>query len=398
MTMFNPQGAMLACASLLAGLYLGPCRASSEGLDGVWQGTIGRIEIQLCLQDDGSSLVDTTGAYYMLSDGKIVSLEPEDPLAENFVPNSWTETTFDGNDATLILRLEDADHLVGERKGKATDPIALQRVPYVARDYDNPPLTSCGSIAFSAPRIAQGATTQMIPASWHGHSYSRLVLAPGKLDFRLESFQIPGTSPALNVVNNKLAMGFLGLDPNATISDVLRCSSDNLAWSGRDGTYTEIRWPEILTDSILVTGTSFDIYCGGPYPETSTMWEVFNLATGEELDPRTWLLGDKLETLLYGGPSNIDADLAVPGEPSFYEVFLQHYNQTATEGDHCVDLLSTDDNWFIRPSRLGMVFTQELPHVVQACAVDVTIPYGQMWPFLSKAGKKMATEVRKTMQ
>ena len=393
-----PRSPMLACGVLLIGLSSGPHPAAAEGLNGVWQGTIGKIKVQLCLQVDVSDLVDTVGAYYALSDGKIVSLKPEDPLAGNFVPNSWKESSFDGEDAALVFRSLDADHLVGERKGKATDTIALQRVPYVARDYNNPPLTSCGSIAFSAPRIADGATTQMIPASWHGHRYSRLVLSPGKLDFRLESFQIPGTSPALYAVNNKLAMGFVGLDPNATISDVLRCSSDNLAWSGRDGTYTEIRWPEILTDSILVIGTSFDIYCGGPYPETSTTWETLNLATGEELDPRTWLLGDTLETLLYGGPSNIDADLAVPGEPSFYEVFLHHYNQTATEGDHCVDLLSTDHNWFIRPSRLGMVFTQELPHVVQACAVDVTVPYDQMWPFLSKAGKKMATEVRKTMQ
>ena len=398
MTISTRQNALLACGALLTLLSFGPNSTAAEGLDGVWQGTIGKIKVQLCLQDDDPAAVGALGAYYALSDGVIIPLEPEDPLAEKYVPNTWNENTFDGNDATLIFHLQDADHLVGELKGEETTPVALQRVPYLASDYDKVPLTSCGSLAFSAPRIAQGGNTRVIPTSWHGRPYSRLVIAPDKLDFRLQSFQIPGTSPAVKRVNDELARGFPGLDPNARVTDILYCSSSNLEWSGRDGGDTEIRWPEILTDTILVIGTSYDFYCGGAYPETSTTWQVINLETGEELDPRTWLLGDTLETLLYGGPSNIDTDLAVPGEPSFYEVFLQNYPGTPTDGDDCADLLSTEDGWFIRPSQLGIVFTQDLPHVVQACAFDVTIPYAQIWPFLSEPGKKMATEVRKVMK
>ena len=398
MKIFIAQNALLTCGALLALLSFAPNRAAAEGMDGVWQGTIGKIKVQLCLQDDDPTAVGALGAYYAFSDGMIISLEPEDTLAENFVPNTWNENTFDGSDAALIFRLQDADHLIGERKGKKTTPIALQRVPYLARDYDTLPLTSCGSIAFSAPRIAEGGNTQVIPTSWRGRHYSRLVIAPEKLDFHLQSFQIPGASPAVKRVNTELAMGFPGLDPNTRVTDILNCSRSNLGWSGRDGGDTEIRWPEILTDKILVIGTSYDVYCGGAYPEMSTTWQVINLETGEELDPRSWLLGDTLETLLYGGPSNIDDDLAVIGEPSFYEVFLQHYPGTPTDGDDCIDLLSTNENWFIRPSQLGIVFTQDLPHVVQACAVDVTIPYAQIWPFLSEPGKKVATEVLKVMQ
>ena len=147
-----------------------------------------------------------------------------------------------------------------------------------------------------------------------------------------------------------------------------------------------------------MVGTSYDVYCGGAYPETSTTWQVINLETGEELDPQSWLLGDTLETLLYGGLSNIDADLTAPGDPSFYEVFLHNYPGAATDASDCIDLLSADENWFIRPSLLGIIFTQDLPHIAQACAVDVTIPYAQIWPFLSEPGKKVATEVLKVMQ
>ena len=398
MTMFTRQNALHACGALLTLLSFGPNRTAAEGLDGVWQGTIGEIEVQLCLQYDDPKAVSTLGAYYALSDGVIIPLEPEDPLAEKYVPNTWNESTFDGNGSALVFHLHDADHVVGERKGKETTPLALQRVPYLASDHDKVPLTSCGSLAFSAPRIVEDGNTQVIATSWHGRHYSRLVIAPDKLDFHLQSFQIPGTTLAVKRVNTKLAMGFPGLDPNARVTDILNCSRSNLEWSGRDGGDTEIRWPEILTDTILVIGTSYDVYCGGAYPETSTTWQAINLKTGEELDPRTWLSGDSLEILLYGGPSNIDADLAEPGEPSFYEVFLQNYPDTPTDGDDCVDLLSTEENWFIRPSELGIVFTQDLPHVFQACAVDVTIPYAQIWPFLSESGKTVATEVREVMQ
>ena len=392
------QNALLACGALLALLSLVPNRAASEGLDGVWQGTIGKIKVQLCLQDGYRTGGNVVGAYYALSDGVNIPLDPEDSSAEDVLPDRWKEATGDGEDATLTFRLQDANHLIGERLGKNPSPIALQRVPYLISEYADPRLTSCGSLTFSAPLIAEGARTRVIPSVRYGRRYSRLILAPAKLDFRLESFQIPGKSSVVKKINATLAEGFPGLDPEVEVTDILDCARSNLDWSGRGGLNIEIRWPEILIDTILVIGTSYDVYCGGAYPEMSTTWQVINLETGEELDPRTWLLGDTLETLLYGGPSNIDADLAVPGEPSFYEVFLQHYPGTPTDGGDCVDLLSTYENWFIRPSQLGIVFTQDLPHVVQACAVDVTIPYAQIWPFLSEPGKKVATEVLKVMQ
>jgi hypothetical protein len=346
MRRFTRQNALLACGELLALLLLAPNRAAAEGLDGVWQGTIGEIEVKLCLQNDDPTAVGAFGAYYALSDGIIISLEPEDPLADSFMPNIWNENTFDGNNAALIFRLQNADYMVGERDGKETASLALRRVPYPSSDYGKVPLTSCGSLAFSAPRIVQGGNTQVIATSWHGRHYFRLVIAPEKLDFHLQSFQIPGTTAAVKRVNTKLAMGFPGLDANARVTDILNCSRSNLEWSGRDGGDTEIRWPEIFTDTILVIGTSYDVYCGCAYPEMSTTWQVINLETGEKFDPRTWLLGDALETLLYGSPSNIDADLSVPGEPSFYEVFLQHYPGTPTDGDDCVDLY--------RPKRTGL--------------------------------------------
>lgn len=266
-----------------------------------------------------------------MSDERIISLEPEDPLAENFVPNTWTENAFNG---------DDADHLVGERKGKKTDP--WRCTVYLTWPATiTPPLTSCGSIAFSAPRIAEGGNTQVIPTSWHGHHYSRLVLAPKRLDFRLESFQIPGTSPAVKRVNTELAMGFPGLDPNTRETDVLTCSRSNLAWSGRDGGDTEIRWPEILTDTILVIGTSYDVYCGGAYPEMSRTWQVLYLETGEELDPRTWQLIGTLEDWM-SQTSNIDADPDLAEDPPFHMLFLQHYPDNPTGGGGALSAASND--------------------------------------------------------
>ncbi len=391
------QNALLACGALLALLSFVPNRAAAEGLDGVWQGTIGKIKVQLCLQDGYRTGGNVVGAYYALSDGVNIPLDPEDSSEEDVLPDRWKEATGDGEDATLTFRLQDANHLIGERLGKNPAPIALQRVPYLISEYADPRLTSCGSLTFSAPLIAQGARTRVIPSVRYGRRYSRLILAPAKLDFRLESFQIPGKSSVVKKINATLAEGFPGLDPEVEVTDILDCARSNLDWSGRGGLNIEIRWPEILTDTILVIGTNYDGYCGGLYPDMSTEWHVVSLETGNDVDPTTWLLNGTLEDLR-SQTSNIDADPNLPEDPPFHTLFLQHYPDTPTDGAGCVDLLSTEENWFIRPSQLGIVFTQDLPHASQACAVDVTIPYDEIWPFLSESGKKVATEVRNVMQ
>lgn len=54
---FTYRNALLACGALLALLSFVPNRAAAEGLDGVWQGTIGKIKVQLCLQDDDPTAV-----------------------------------------------------------------------------------------------------------------------------------------------------------------------------------------------------------------------------------------------------------------------------------------------------------------------------------------------------
>lgn len=355
----------------------------AQGLEGVWQGKIGDAEVLLCLQDGPYGAL---GAYYAVADGQIVTLEPDGSL-----DGVWHEASIYPT-AALSFKQPDADHLTGTRDGDTSKQIALTRVPLLKVDIDDPDFTSCGSLTFSAARLEKTDATQQTLTDWHGRPYTHLTFSPTKLDVRLESFQLLGNSAAVRSINGDLALGFPGLDPMA---EVLDCARSNLAWSGRDGRDRERRWPEILTDKLLVIGTQYDVYCGGAYPETSTQWQVLDLQTAEPVDTSLWLAEGALEDLRDDAAHVRES--AEPPMQAFSTLFLKRYAAVTADGENCADLLSEDFDWFIRPSSTGMTFTQVLPHVAQACAVDVIIPYGEIWPFLSPSGQAMISAVRKAL-
>ena len=355
----------------------------AQGFEGVWLGKIGDAEVQLCLQDGPYGAL---GAYYAVADGQIVTLE-----SDGFSEGSWHESGVDPK-ASLSFEQPDEDHLTGTRHGEASMQIALTRAPLLTVDTSDPDFTSCGSLTFSAARLEKTDATQQTPAKWHGHPYTHLTFSPAKLDVRLDSFQLPGNTAAVRSINTDLAMGFPGLDPMA---DVLDCARSNLAWSGRDGGDRERRWPEILTDTLLVIGTQYDVYCGGAYPETSTQWQVLDLQTAEPVDTSLWLAEGALEDLR-DDAAHVRESVKPPMQ-AFSTLFLKRYAAVTADGENCADLLSEDFDWFIRPSSTGMTFTQVLPHVAQACAVDVIIPYGEIWPVLSPSGQAMVSAVRKAL-
>lgn len=369
---------------LPAMLLVVPTAAIADGLAGVWRGTIGTTEVQLCLQQAPDA---DLGAYYALADGQIVTLEADMPSG-----SQWHEASAELS-ATLTFVLQDADHLTGMRLGAAATRIFLTRVPFLPDDESEPNSTSCGSLTFSAARLQGGDMVRRTPSTWHGSPYTRLTFSPAKLDVHLESFQLAGTSSAIQAINAELAEGFPGLDPEA---DVLDCSRSNLGWSGRDGMDTEIRWPEILTHDLLVIGTKYEVYCGGAYPETSTQWQAINPQTGKAVDMTTWLDHGTLDNLQNDSARLLEGG-EVPESHAFSRLFMQHYAKATAEDDGCADTLSEDNDWFIRPAKSGLIFAQNLPHVVQSCSIDVTIPYRQIWPFLSPSGKDAATAIREVL-
>ena len=45
-------------------------------------------------------------------------------------------------------------------------------------------------------------------------------------------------------------------------------------------------------------------------------------------------------------------------------------------------------SWNIHPDATGLIFSPDLPHVIQACAEDVHIPYKTLLPMLNAHGQE----------
>jgi hypothetical protein len=361
-------------AALTALFAAAPFVAGAEEMEGVWQGFIGTTDVQMCLQDFGSAPI---GAYYAVEDGEIVTLEAHASSSGSAL-TTWEEFGTDEN-AVLAFTQQGADRLTGTRTtGRGSAEIFLTRVSVLPAEQRVPGFTNCGSHAFSADRLSAEDIVQTIPATWHDVSYTKLLFEMKKSELRLESFQIHGTSTSVQQINTELALGFPTLDPDA---DVLGCARSNLSWSGRDGLFIQRRWPAFLTGSLLVIATENNIYCGGAYPETSTEWQVMDLEAGEQIDTETWF-----DDEVFSQFSVAAADDRFEADQAFVKEFMKFYEMSGVD-PVCIETLELGSDWVIRPSDQGMIFMQNLPHALQACAVDILMPYQDVWPFLSERGK-----------
>ena len=130
----------LALHALLAG---GPGAAQQAArpdgsIDGIWQGEIGGQPVRACF--DGS-----IASFYRLGDRQIVTLWADDAL--NFAERDERNPE---SPRWRLLRAG-ADELGGRRvQGDASQPLRLQRVPFVARPATDEamPETPCRSFAY----------------------------------------------------------------------------------------------------------------------------------------------------------------------------------------------------------------------------------------------------------
>lgn len=372
-------------AALAALFAAAPLVAGAEEMEGVWRGLIGTTDVQMCLQDfEGAPI----GAYYAVEDGEIVSLEAQASSSGSSLV-TWEEVGTDEN-AVLAFSQQGVDRLKGTRTtGRGSAEIALTRVSVLAAEKRVFGFTNCGSQAFSADRLSAQDVVQKIPATWRDVSYTKLVFEMKKSDLRLESFQIHGTSNSVQKINTELALGFPILDRD---SDILSCARSNLSWSGRDGLFIQRRWPEFLTSGLLVIATENNIYCGGAYPETSTEWQVMDLETGEQIDTEIWF-----DDEVFSQFSVAAADGRFEADQAFAKEFMKFYEMSGVD-PVCIETLELGSDWVIRPSDQGMIFLQNLPHALQACAVDILMPYEDVWPFLSGRGKVTIARFREVLK
>ncbi|HET9283270.1 MAG TPA: hypothetical protein VFR24_15045 [Candidatus Angelobacter sp.] len=135
--------------------------------------------------------------------------------------------------------------------------------------------------------------------------------------------------------------------------------------------------------SVVRHGSSF---CGGAHPNFQSFINLYDLHTGTEVSTEDLLAReidpDTVKKLI-GNTSADGADLI---RGLMAELYLQHAHPEAD----CLDVITRDENRapvFSTKHYLsshGLVLVPDLPHVEQACAEDVIIPYGELRPLLRK--------------
>jgi len=304
---------------------------------GAWTGKIGNIPVNVCLTDGDSH-------YFYLKHKQGIKLEKAAGKAD-----VWNEMVLDPKSHEWItsgkwtIAAIAGSQMTGTWSGNAgTHSIQLTRLSGVTD------LGTCGS-DYYAPIAAANKT-----------SYSDGKV--GKLAIRLAasplgtSFELPGRSEAARKVNVFVAKWAENRIAQAHLCEMNGGSFENsLTASG------------VLANYLLVNDDVPDVYCGGSqtYSLHSTM--IFDLRTGEQLKPASWL--------------------AEPGkiEGSLRELIMEQASDCDGDSPYISPSL---------PSPGGLGFALDYPLAHRSCNETVHVNYAKLKPYLSKEGKAFVQRVR----
>ena len=332
--------------------------ADSAELAGVWEGTVGSLPVRACFvrRDWG-----TFGAYYYLSQRRLIPLDGDE--------GAFREGQGSDGPRWVIERVA-ADRLDARwSRGRRSLPVRLRRMP--ADETEQGP---CASLAFHQPRL-EGVTTRTERAVADGVAYSRISLDHGgRFDAEVVTFAFDGSSDAVRAVNATLASALSG-DPPEWF-DCLRSAF----WLGpNEGSYYDRLEPVLISTRWMSVIHGYEGFCGGAHPYGGTAYRAFDLESGREVDLHDWFTEaavrrERLE--------EVDDEIRTV-QPALRDFLLAGWSP---EDPECDGVVSTAEFWNIGLTREALVFTPDLPRVVQACGDQFTIPFDRLGPFLTEEG------------
>ena len=327
--------------------------AGEAPVTGVWQGNVGGHKVMACFNDESS------GAYYYVGHDRPLTLAKGDA--------GWSESPGWGGDETgrLVFAPVQGDSLTGQwsdPKGKRQLPVALARVAAAAGK-------PCDSAAFNAARPAK--VTPGNEQTLDGKRYRTLtakVQNSGDSDVATLELLEPG--PGIAAINAQLRQALPGL-----LDEAYDCNQQSMDGIHAKGQYSHSEAPTLWTAGLVVVTVSENSSCGGAHPNADQQFRVWDAATGRTLDMAEWFIAD-------------------PGLADKLQPVILKFVAPDTDKD-CADVLRDNQAYRLRPDRKAMIFQPELPHVVQACADDIAVPYAQLAPFLSPRGQAAVASLGK---
>lgn len=333
---------------------------------GVWQGTVGSAPVRLCLDGNPNW---SHGSYYYLS--RLT------PIPLNRDKDRWLEGNDDGKPRpSLQFDKIEGSRIEGRWVGGAkTLPVTLVRVAIRASKDDMGP---CGSTEYIQPRLGPSRVVAT-PGKLGATAYRKLALVvPASFkNVSVESFALPGSSPAIARINRALAAP---LSAKSASEGWQWCMQNELSSLGDDGYYSEALTPTLLDRRYLSVTHHNDGSCGGAHPYSDNVSRTFDLSTGAEVDLNDWLTPRAIKRERYDGTSGEAKTVT----PAFRKFILAGWKAEQAE---CRDGIEQADFWDIALTRTGFGFTPSLAHVEQACTETIAVPFTRLQPWLSATGK-----------
>lgn len=364
-----------------------PAQASSLE-PGVYEGTIGSLPIRACF--DNSSYV--AGAYYYLKHLKPIALR----TGEATSPDALAEFIgyYDRTGGEWRSMRQTGETVTGEwRDGRRVLPIRLKSLTIKVGEHSSP----CEAKQFLGPRLAAARVVSSAD-KFAGVPITRLTFDHGPYfdaeSVGIASFVIGGQPQPGDAAINASLRRVLPVGVDDSDSDFMSCMGDMHVQSGQDGSFEHDAQPEVLTTRWLGVLHTQGVYCGGAHPSFWQSRQVFDRQTGAEVDPAGWFAKGALEFYEYEDPDGYYPKRPVAGLSEDLFTVMRRYWPMGDDNE-CIDVI--DDKrygWDIGLGQGGLTLKPELPHVVTACIESVTVPWGDLEPFLSDEGRAVRDSLR----
>jgi hypothetical protein len=334
--------AFVSLATAFAGFA---CRADAQDcIARTWKGTVGGVPVMMQFDYIGkdSSLA---GCYYYRSSIVDLLLVRDDAR-----PDRWKELDPKGKVTgylTLSCKENSLSGTWSSPEGSKTLPISAEVQP---------------DDSFSKQRLA-GLKTIVTKRGSTGKFAYELFTAQGFA--AVKGLRLLGDGKAVADINSVLMDRFTD-----TLDDAITCIISGRLRLGEDHNYyhefemSMIAWNK----AFVVIGESDSQYCGGIHPLYGSGATTYSLETGREEDVSQWLIDRYRKDIAKDSPLG--------------KVIMEQYSQE----DECADSieLSGDSAW---PASTGMTFRPTAAYVDTGCIEDITVPYKDLSPYLSPAGK-----------
>jgi hypothetical protein len=324
---------------------------------GVWRGTVGGNAVSVCL-----ARAPFDSSYYYVRHRKSISLRTDDDGA-------LREGADDAPSGTWRLGEARGARLEGSwvsPDGARTLPIALDRV-HVAGD-DATCDSAAAREAYDAPRVARVEIIE-------GEDFAHTLTAA---EAHVASVQVSRDAPHAAEFNAAMRDWVV-----EQIGEYFACGDSGARVGDADfETKREFEWQH---GDWVVLHEWYSNSCGGAHPNAGVTYRTWNLAEGKAVEPWTWIR--------QGKPNCAAADCGY-APPQGLNDLLHAKAGNDGEDDECAAAIKDNIYYQLRPSAIGLVFTTEFPHVIQACDQDIELSDAEVAPFLSTAGKRALTSLR----